>query len=241
MMLVPLAAQAQHYHYDVDGNGSVNVTDVMLLVNRLLNIPNPGEENPENGLCPDRRHPHAIDLGLPSGTRWACCNVGATAPEGYGGYYAWGETSEKTVYDWSTYVHCDGTKDSCHDIGEVICGTKYDAASVNWGEAWQMPTLDQCEELLNGCTYSWTTLNGVNGALFTSKKNGKSIFIPAAGDRFDTDLYSRGESGIYWTGTLHPFSDDCAYCLNFYGGTAFCGYNDYNRNLGRAVRPVYDN
>ncbi len=239
MMLMPFSAQAQQYHYDVDGNGSVNVTDVMLIVNRILNKPNPGEdEDPNNPFCPDSHHPHAIDLALPSGTKWACCNVDATKPEDFGGYYAWGETSEKDVYDWNSYIHCDGTQYSCHDIKEVICGTEYDVAFVKWGETWQMPSYEQCDELLNGCTYSWTTLNGINGALFTSKTNNKSIFLPAGGDRFDTDIYSRGDTGIYWTGTLHPFKDDSAYSLYFYGDNAFCGYNDYNRNLGRPVRAI---
>lgn len=78
--------------------------------------------------CPDDNHPHLIDLGLPSGTKWACCNVGANMPERPGGFYAWGETEEKEVYDWSTYIHCDGSMETCHDLGENIAGTQYDVA-----------------------------------------------------------------------------------------------------------------
>ena len=83
--------------------------------------------------CPDDNHPHAIDLGLPSGTKWACCNVGTTTPEGYGGYYAWGETEEKEIYDWTTYIHCDGSMETCHDLGSDIAGSEYDVAHVQWG------------------------------------------------------------------------------------------------------------
>ncbi|MBQ6064081.1 MAG: hypothetical protein IJK87_10720, partial [Prevotella sp.] len=113
--------------------------------------------------CPDANHPHMIDLGLPSGTKWACCNVGATAPEQYGGYYAWGEVNEKSYYDWSTYIHCDGHYYDCHNLGSDIAGTQYDVAHVKWGGSWVMPSHAQQVELLNYCTSTWTTENGVYG------------------------------------------------------------------------------
>ena len=94
----------------------------------------------------------------------------------YGGYYAWGETEEKDSYDWSTYTHCDGSSSTCHDLGSDIAGTQYDVAHYRWGGSWVMPTHDQQMELLNNCTYEWTTVNGVNGGRFTSKTNGGSIF-----------------------------------------------------------------
>lgn len=78
--------------------------------------------------CHDVNHPHAIDLGLPYGAKWACCNVGANTPEGYGGYYALGETEEKEIYNWSNYIHCDGNYNTCHNIGNDIAGTQYDVA-----------------------------------------------------------------------------------------------------------------
>ena len=115
----------------------------------------------EANCCPDNNHPHAIDLGLPSGTKWACCNVGATKPEEYGGYYAWGEIEEKEIYYWNTYIHCDGTEATCHNIGSDIAGTQYDVAHEKWGGTWQMPSFDQNEELINNCTSEYTTLNGV--------------------------------------------------------------------------------
>ena len=137
--------------------------------------------NSINKFCPDENHPHAIDLGLPSGTKWACCNVGASSPEAYGNYYAWGETEEKDTYDWSSYAHCDGSQITCHDLGNDIRGTQYDMAQILWGDTWLLPTQEHIEELLNNCTHEWTMMNGVKGVKFTSKTNGSSIFLPAAG------------------------------------------------------------
>ncbi|MBQ2360031.1 MAG: hypothetical protein II398_03965, partial [Prevotella sp.] len=141
--------------------------------------------------CPDNNHPHMIDLGLPSGTKWACCNVGAHSPEEYGGYYAWGEISEKPVYNEVTYLYATGVDnngDGCFDdwhsdegtfglwqhLGANISGTQYDVAYVQWGATWCMPTHDQQLELLNNCCCVWTTENGVNGRRFTGP-NGGSI------------------------------------------------------------------
>ena len=129
--------------------------------------------------CPDENHPHLIDLNLPLGTKWACCNVGADKPEAYGGYYAWGETEEKTYYSWSNYTHCDGAEYTSHDIGYNIAGTQYDVAYVKWGESWAMPTLEQVKELLNNSTSTRTTMNGVNGYKITGS-NGGNIFLPEA-------------------------------------------------------------
>lgn len=105
--------------------------------------------------CPDDKHPHAIDLGLPSGTKWACCNVGARTPMDIGGYYAWGETDEKDTYDWGNYLHFSNGK--CHDIGSDIAGTRYDVAHVNWGVSWVTPSLE-IQELFDNCTYTFTRI-----------------------------------------------------------------------------------
>ena len=99
-----MSAKAQYYHYDVNDDGFINMTDVTLIIDKILNKPNGYLE------CPDNNHPHMIDLGLPSGTKWACSNVDTTHPENQsptnkGGYYAWGETEEKTDYSWNTYIH----------------------------------------------------------------------------------------------------------------------------------------
>ena len=186
--------------------------------------------------CPDDNHPHAIDLGLPSGTKWACCNVGASTPEGYGGYYAWGETEEKDYYSLSTYIHYDDSSSTYHDLGSDIAGTQYDVAHVKWGGSWVMPSKEQRDELINNCTYEWTTVNGVNGGKFTSKTNGSSIFLPAAGRRYVSDFDHVGSRGNYWSSTQYPSGAGSAYSLNFSSGNAYSSYG--TRDHGRTVRPV---
>ena len=170
--------------------------------------------------CPDENHPHMIDLGLPSGTLWACCNVGASTPEEYGNYYAWGETQPKSVYKSYAYWHDndgDGVVDENEmvNIGSDIAGTSYDAATVNWGAPWRMPSLAQCQELINSCPSIWTTQNGVNGRKFTGP-NGGNIFLPAAGYYLD-DVNYAGSWGVYWSSTIYEKRSMIdAYSLYFY-------------------------
>ena len=132
-----------------------------------------------------------IDLGLPSGTKWACCNAGASKPEDYGGYYEWGQIADA-------------------------------------------PSFDQIKELINSCSSVWTTLNGVNGRLFTGP-NGGQVFLPAAGIRWDGEFRDAGSSGVYWSGTPYEDSYYGAYYLSFASGGVdchvTCGY-------GFSVRPV---
>ena len=208
---------------DVDGDGTVSVTDVAWIVNHILGV------NDNNFI--------AIDLGLPSGTKWACCNVGAEKPEDYGGYYAWGETEEKDVYHWTTYIHCDGSKNTCHDLGSDIAGTQYDVAHVKWGGSWVMPTDEQRKELADNCRQEWTTLNDVNGRKFTSKINGNCIFLPAAGYRYNSGLNNNGGNGSYWTATQYSRYAYQAYSLTF--STSSSGYNTQGRDEGQSVRPVW--
>ena len=186
-------------------------------------------------ICPDNHHPHMIDLGLPSGTKWACCNVGADKPEAYGGYYAWGETEVKEKYNDETYKYYQNG--DYVDIGSDIAGTQYDVAYVKWGDGWRMPTKDQIEELLDNCTYLWTTSNGVEGGKFTNKKNGKSIFLPAAGSHWSEYLIHAGSYGRYWSSAQHPSDSGSAFYLGFSSGKADWDY--YSRFDGRTVRPVY--
>ena len=209
---------------------SGNIEEISVTVNDDTPISYPA--------CPDGNHPHLIDLGLPSGTKWACCNVGADKPEAYGGYYAWGETEEKEVYNRDTYKFYQNG--SYVNIGLDISGTEYDVAHVNWGSDWVMPTHDEQMELLNNCTSEWTTLNGVNGRKFISKINGNSIFLPAAGYRWGGDLDVAGEYGGFWSSTQYPDYSRNAYYLYFYSGYAHWSY-DYFRNYGRSVRPVVRN
>jgi len=184
-------------------------------------------------LCPDGNHPHLINLGLPSGTKWACCNVGATRPEEYGGNYAWGETEEKDHYDWDNYTHCDGSEESCHDLGRDIAGTKYDVAHVKWGGNWQMPSIDQVQELLDNCKSEWTHLNGVGGRKFTSKINGNSIFLRAGGN---WGGYFPG-CGYYMSSMQSPSRSYNIGGLSFDPSYAHWIIG-YGRHQGYKVRPV---
>ena len=159
-----------------------------------------------------------VDLGLPSGLKWATCNVGATTPEEYGNNYAWGET---TPQSWLA------TEYTYNDNPEVL-PLSADAANVNWGGNWRMPTYEEIGELedTNNCTWTWTTQNGVSGYKVTSKKNGNSIFLPGAAN-----------SGYYWSSSAYPGSTVYAYCLMFTSVSVNCDYSQ--RNYGQSVRAVF--
>ena len=233
LTLVAITGNAQSSpRGDMDNDGVVSVSDVMELVGIILN----GDAPQSYFTCPDNHHPHLIDLGLPSGTKWACCNVGADTPEAYGGYYAWGETKEKSTYSWSSYIHCDGTQQTCHYLGSNIAGTDYDVAHVKWGGSWVMPSRAQQYELISNCTYEWTTVNGVKGGKFTSNINGGSIFLPAAGYRNASGLYNAGTYGYYWSSTQNP-SSTAAYGL--YLNSSETDTYDDDLYFGQSVRPIY--
>ena len=173
-----------------------------------------------------------VDLGL--SVCWAGWNVGASSPEGYGNYYAWGETTTKSNYTESSYQYHNG---SYVNIGSNICGTQYDVARAQWGGSWRMPTKAEFEELINRCTWTWITYNNVNGYKVTGP-NGNSIFLPAAGGRVGTALNLRGSYGYYWSGSLSESNQSNAYCLNF--GSAYRVVDGSDREYGCAVRPVCD-
>ena len=141
-----------------------------------------------------------VDLGLPSKTLWATSNVGASTPEGYGNFYAWGETKTKTSFTWTNYTHCDGTQTTPHNIGSSIVGTSYDVATAVMGDDWCMPTLAQYDELVKECTFDINTVNGVVGYKVTGP-NGKSIFLPLAGYKYDSSYDFNTTRGYYWSGT----------------------------------------
>ncbi len=187
--------------------------------------------------CPDNNHPHLIDLGLPSGTKWACCNVGSVTPEEYGGHYAWGEIEEKNYYSWGTYEYCNGSYKTCFYLGEDIAGTQYDVAHVKWGDPWRMPSVEQIDELIDNCSREWATQNGVNGTLVTGP-NSATIFIPAAGYRtHDFGHNAEGMYGLYWSSSLYPGgSGGDAYILEF-SSERWSHYDDYRYN-GNSVRAV---
>ena len=187
-----------------------------------------------------------VDLGLPSGTKWAATNVGANTPEGYGNYYAWGETTTKSTYNWSTYKWCKG---SFNTQTKYCTSSKWskvdykldlsdDAAYVNWGSSWRMPTSTEQDELSNTSytTWTWTTQNGVKGYKVTSKSNGNSIFLPAAGYRFDSSLYDAGSNGKYWSSSLNTDYSDRAYFLILNSSNVCSTIGP--RFSGFSVRPV---
>lgn len=212
------------------------------------------EETPPAGSnTADNKDTHEyVDLGLPSGTLWATCNVGASKPEEYGNYFAWGETTTKGTYEWGTYKYCKGSPDimtkycTSRSYGTIDNKTELeaadDAATANWGSGWQMPSREQCYELINSSyTYTtWTTMNDVKGIMITSKSNRNSIFLPAAGDRGGTSLNYAGTYGYYWSRSLNTSLGHSAYDLDFGSDVIRVStYGSYTlRSVGRSVRPV---
>ena len=191
--------------------------------------------------------PQYVDLGLPSGTLWATMNVGSNNPEDYGDYFAWGETEPKNYYDWSTYKWCNGGQ---YSLTKYCTNSSYgtvdnkknldledDAAYVNLGRSWRMPTKVQQEELINRCKWTWTTRNGVNGHLVTGP-NGKAIFIPAAGLYSGNTLTQDGTTGLYWTRTLESSDPAGAWGMSFGDHSQNWSYTYRLRYYGESVRPV---
>ena len=179
-----------------------------------------------------------VDLGL--SVKWATCNVGASQPEEYGDYFAWGETSPKSIYDWSTYKWCYGSSTSlikyCTGDNKKQLDLSDDAARANWGGTWRMPTHDEWTELRQKCTWTWTTQNGVFGYKVTSKTNGRSIFLPAAPYRDDSSLYNAGSGGYYWSSSLYTvYSNEAMYV---YFDSSYVDWSHGNRFRGFSVRSV---
>ena len=204
-----------------------------------------------------------VDLGLPSGTRWATTNVGAENPEDYGDYYAWGETQPhysvngtdttwlngyEAGYKWTTYRYCNGSEST---LTKYCSNESYgnegftdtlttlesidDAATANWGAGWRMPTQEELQELYDNCTREWTEQNGVSGRLLTGP-NGNSIFLPAAGYRSDSSLYNAVSGGYYWSSSLNNYPVE-AWLLYFDSG--YCGmYPGNYRYYGQSFRAV---
>lgn len=181
----------------------------------------------------------AVDLGLPSGTKWANMNVGAEKPEESGNYFAWGETEPKENYSWGTYkfVKSDAlTKYTGSD--KTVLDPEDDAATANWGEGWRMPTKDEINELLDNTTNEWTELNGVKGRKFTAKNgSGNFIFVPALGSHNDGSLKGVGSFGSCWSSSLSGSFSNYAYDLFFSSGSANRDREGI-RYYGRCVRPV---
>ena len=190
-----------------------------------------------------------VDLGL--SVKWATMNVGATSPSDYGSYFAWGETSPKSSYEWENLKY--RTSGDLYDnvkFSKYVTESKYgtidnktvldlsdDAARANWGGSWRMPTIAEFLELIDKCTWTWTKVNGKSGYKVVSKSNGNSIFLPAAGWRIDTSLSYAGSCGYYWSSSLSESGSLDARCLDFNSG-GHSADND-GRYDGYSVRPVF--
>lgn len=190
-----------------------------------------------------------VDLALPSGTLWATTNIGASSPEDPGDYFAWGETDPelKRYYDFITYKWCEGTYYTmtkyCNRPDFGIVDNKLelepndDAATVNWGPEWCMPSKDQCQELKDECTWEWTTIHGANGYMVTSKHNGASLFLPSPGIYSWDELYGHNSGGRYWMRNLDAHLPCNSYMMDYLGIDIII-YGSENRCWGRSVRAV---
>ena len=231
--MMTISASAQFYIYYSDGT--------VAKVDSISMVAPEESEDPYNG------HEY-VDLGL--SVKWATMNVGASSPEDYGDYFAWGETSAKSTYNWSTYKYCNGSYStltkyytSIDDYGTVDTDNKTqldltdDAARVNWGGAWRMPTEAELKELCKQCYWTWITQNGINGYKVTGP-NGNSIFLPAAGYRHDNSLKSAGSYGCYWSSSLCPKSNFPDHACSVYFHSNSVEWSDDSRFFGQSVRPV---
>ena len=173
-----------------------------------------------------------VDLGL--SVKWASCNLGASTPTEFGGYYAWGETSTKEVYTEDTYSYYDKSTNRYTDIGSEIGGTSYDAATVNLGKGWRMPSVGHLKELMM-CKHEWTQVDGVNGYLFTGP-NGNTLFLPAAGSVIYTGVYNQGKGSYYISSNktndnwVHAISVDINNVLHV---------GVWEMTYGNSIRPIY--
>ena len=175
-----------------------------------------------------------VDLGLPSGLKWATCNIGAKKPTDLGDYFAWGETKTKSTYSESTYQHHDG--EDYTDIGIDISGTQYDVARKEWGGTWRMPTKNDFVELMKNCDWQWTKLNGTDGYMVVSNTNGNKIFLPFTGYRKDGNSWiNLGSEGHYWTASPDSW-DSFAQCLLIKPG--YINVTTQLRYMAFTVRPV---
>ena len=220
---------------DVNNDGEVSIADINVIIYIILK----GQ--------PAVNTIDWVDLGLPSGTLWATCNVGANSPAEYGDYFAWGETFSKDYYDWTTYKWCNGSIEGINKYSYGANNINFmdfkgelepedDVAYVHWGPSWRMPSYEQQKELAEQCTWTWTTQNGVNGYLVIGQ-NGNSIFLPATGYRWKELFDGAGSFGTYWSRTLYMDYSDLSFSLGFDSSHAVCGMSGRcNGNPVRAVR-----
>ncbi|MCQ2198916.1 MAG: InlB B-repeat-containing protein [Paludibacteraceae bacterium] len=185
-----------------------------------------------------------VDLGLPSGTKWATMNIGAKQPDGSGCYYSWGEVRTKEVYSKSEFS-ISGNYNTLQNDGVLdlngMLSASYDAANQNWSENWRMPTFDEFDELIENCNWEWTTFNGVVGYKVISKENGKWIFLPASNGQTDKGTISSDVKGFYWTSQMPQRSttvDKTSFSLVFDEKNMYLQSNYNSSYSGLTVRPV---
>lgn len=193
-----------------------------------------GEVKTSGAICPDRNHPHAIDLGLPSGTLWSCCNIGASKPDEYGSYFAWGETDECEVGDEQHYKYLNA--DGFVDIGSDISGTDYDVAHVKWGDDWVLPTEADYQELLDNCTFTRERHENQKETVYlVTGPNGNTIIFPMCDDK---KCHNPGRIGRYWSSNIYPyFNGKYARIFRVDIDPAW-QLSDFERFNGISVRPV---
>ncbi len=206
-------------------NIGFNVRPVYGPISKNINTDDPAIYKPTGTLS---GHDY-VDLGL--SVKWATCNVGASSPSDYGNYYAWGETTTK-----STYTK-ENSRTYGKDMDDITGNPSYDAARANWGGSWRMPTVLEMEELVDKCTWTWTIQGSHTGYKVTSKINGNSIFVPAAGRRDELSLNDAVECGYYWGATPDEWDTQEAFFIDFSRADHLIKWN--SRYYGYSVRPVY--
>ena len=197
----------------------------------------------------ENKGPEYVDLGLPSGTKWATFNLGATIPEELGDYYAWGATEKRDYFSWGNYKWCEGDEKTltkyCTSSNygtsdyKTILDPSDDAARVQWGENWRMPTKEEFKELFRECNWQLGTLNGVYGYTAVGP-NGNSIFLPFSGLHGERGILDYKEAGCYWSTSLDSEYVDKANCLYISPGYVDDKHNEW-RYYGLSIRPVYVN
>lgn len=252
MMVAPDDLSDSNLTFTVSGNKSKVFTQSVAGKNMLATYAYDYSLKMETLLeAPNTHNGHEyVDLGLPSGLKWASCNIGAEKSEDYGDYLAWGETQPKRDYSESKYEYCvwvpaefdeDGfqIRNGYYeyiDLGDDISGTDYDAAHVRWGGSWRMPTKSEFQELKDNCTWTWIVKGSTNGYKITGSNN-NWIFLPACGGRQGSNsYYNTNHGGEYWTSTLVPSEESKAYFVEFFTWSIYL--DKRNRFEGIRIRPV---
>lgn len=218
--VLPCAAQTQ-LTGDMNGDGRLTIDDVTLLVKAVMEYDSATDELDNGGKT-------YVDLGLTSGTLWATCNIGANTPEDYGDYFAWGETQTKTRYYPANYKY-KGNSTGTLSLAD-------DAAHVQWGGSWRMPTTAEISELYRECDWEWTSRGTSSGYVVKSRVRQTSIFLPAAGISTIDEVQGVNDRGIYWTNSISTGDADKAVCLDFTANRF--DVSSSNNYEGASIRPV---